>query len=143
MSKSLARENRARSPSKPLRPSTETDPQLFGVHLMTASFLTQHIGSHCTGAHHWPADAVFAVKYNLSTWPLGWMKEAHMEFFTSLEEFETWRSAKHEWARCEDNHVAFVVYEWDLGPQLRGDLSHDPGSVGLTHAEMNASALSL
>lgn len=99
------------------------------------TMIATHVEAHQTGGKDWPLDAEYAVKYNMSTWPCGWMKEASVEFFKSLDDLNAWIAHKHEWARCEDNYVAFTVYEWDLGPTLRTDLSHDQGNVGLTYEE--------
>lgn len=100
--------------------------------------IVKHLEAHRTGGKDWPTDAVFAVKYNMSTWPLGWQKEAYVEFFPTLEALEAWKAAKHDWALCEDNYVAYTVYEWDLGPNVRADLSHDQGNVGSTYEEKQA-----
>jgi hypothetical protein len=99
----------------------------------------KYLESHQTGGKNWPLDAEYAVKYNMSTWPLGWQKEANVEFFPTLEALEAWKAVKHDWALCEDNYVAYTVYEWDLSPNVRADLSHDQGNVGLTYKERQRS----
>lgn len=79
-----------------------------------------YIDSHKTGGKVWPNDAEFAVCYYLSTWPMGWLRESSMEFFTCRADLDTWIADKCEWAKCEDNYVAYQVYEWDLGPNKIG-----------------------
>lgn len=98
-----------------------------------------YLKSHQTGGKGWPVDAQFAAKYNMHTWPCGWQKEASVEFFSSLQELEEWKAHKNDWALCEDNHVAYTIYEWDLGPNLRADLSYGTNDVGRTYEEIRQS----
>ena len=92
--------------------------------------LTRHIESHSTLGQPWPNDATHAVVYRLSTWPVGWEKESTVTFFTSLDMFKAWLAEKQEWAKCEDNYVAYQGYEWDLGPKAMPDYCLNPTIVG-------------
>ena len=96
---------------------------------------TGYLQSHQTGGKDWPTDAVFAAVYRQSTWPCGWEKEANVSFFASKEKLDIWLANKAEWALSEDNEWAARVYEWDLGPFVRSDLSHNAGNSGLTFEE--------
>ena len=64
----------------------------------------------------WPNDAVFAVSYDVSTWPCGWSKESCVCFFPDAAALAAWHASMCEWAQLEDNHFRYVVYEWDWGP---------------------------
>jgi hypothetical protein len=97
--------------------------------------IQRHLDSHMTGGKDWPADAEFAVVYNHSTWPCGWGDESHVEFFTSEDDMQKWVARQHDWAKCEDNYVAYQVYEWDLGPQRRYDLAFCTGNLCMTYQE--------
>ncbi len=73
----------------------------------------------------WPDEATHAVRYNTSTWPLGWGNESRVEFFRSEEGWKQWKSRMAEWSKCEDNHVAYEAYMWDLGPCLVAGQNED------------------
>jgi hypothetical protein len=47
----------------------------------------------------------------------------------------TLRAAAASIAFC---NIFLAVYEWDLGPNVRADLSHDQGNVGSTYEEKQA-----
>lgn len=64
----------------------------------------------------WPHDAVYKLRYHMCTWPMGWEKECHEEFFTTREDLDAEIARKTEWALLEDNGISMHVYEWDLGP---------------------------
>lgn len=104
------------------------------------NLLANHIDSHKTAGKVWPDSAEYAVKYACSTWPCGWEKEASMTFFDNIEQLRDWIKIQHEWAKCEDNHVAYKTYQWDLGPQYIEQLSHNPSNVPWTYEERNPSA---
>jgi hypothetical protein len=91
-----------------------------------------------TGGIPWPDDAVFAVKYNMSTWPIGWGKEASVKFFPSEAELLEWMDSMQKWSRLEDNYAAWSVFEWNLGPNLRMDLDNKVSNVGYTYEEYHA-----
>lgn len=85
------------------------------VALMT--FLSAHLDSHRLYGRDWPATAQFAVAHRYSTWPLGWGRERFVDFFDTREQMDAWLKKQFEWAKLEDNHFAYQVYEWDLGPK--------------------------
>lgn len=87
------------------------------MHQTLGSALAAHVDSHRTYNTVWPDDAEFCVVYACSTWPCGFQRHANIKFFTSREELETWQTAQHKWAELEDNHVAYRVFTWDLGPR--------------------------
>ena len=86
------------------------------LNAVLTSQLAAHIDSHQTAGHAWPCNSSHAIVYKYSTWPCGWEKETTISFFTSEKGVEEWVHHQTEWARCEDNYVAFQVYFWDLGP---------------------------
>lgn len=64
----------------------------------------------------WPHDAVYKMRYHMKTWPMGWEKETHDQYFTTREELDAEIARKTEWAMLEDNGISMHIYEWDLGP---------------------------
>lgn len=96
--------------------------------------LNAHVDSHKTLGHAWPPSAQFALLNRQSTWPIGWSATQGLEFFDTKEQLDAKVASLHEWAKLEDNYVAYRVYEWDWGPQVRdeyneGNLRSDPDSV--------------
>lgn len=87
------------------------------------------------GGLDWPTDAVFAAKHRMSAWPTGWCDNAVVSFFVSLGALETFLARKAIWAKGQDNLVAIQVYEWNLGPVERADLSVNVAEVGTTLTE--------
>jgi len=96
--------------------------------LQISSAVADHLDSHRTAGHDWPADAEYAAVYSFSTWPCGF-QHAYIKFFKSLADFEQWVASYADWRRLEDNYMAYRVYEWNLGPVFRFDLSHSDGNV--------------
>ena len=86
------------------------------------STLTQHLATHIqthqTHGFTWPDTAEFCVVYNTSTWPCGWSDYNVVRFFDSAEEFKAWLVSNKKWSSYEDNHLAYMAWEWDLGPNL-------------------------
>lgn len=105
-----------------------------GVSPLVAA-IERYRGAHMTGGQHWPADAQFAVVYNHSTWPCGWEKESLVKFFVNEADLHSWIADQRDWAKCEDNYVAYQVYEWDLGPQRRDDLALRTDALCMTYEE--------
>lgn len=87
--------------------------------------LKAHIESHHTNGTAWPDDAVFAVVSRCSTWPCGWSDTSHVDFFDSRETMDKWMETQIGWAKCEDNYIAWMVYEWDLGPNHRPEFDRN------------------
>lgn len=100
-----------------------------------ATILRQHIDSHQTAGHDWPADAEFCVVYNTSTWPCGWGKESRVEFFPSKAKLETWFAEMREWSRLEDNYFAAQAYAWDFGPVLIEELTRNEWDLAPTYQQ--------
>lgn len=83
-----------------------------------ASIIEAHINSHLVAGHEWPDDAQYAVTYELRTWPCGWDTHTNVKFFPNAYELRAWYDSMNNWARLEDNDYRYVIYMWDLGPQL-------------------------
>lgn len=64
----------------------------------------------------WGPDDVYKTVTLCKTWPMGWEKHSHENYFTSKEELDAYVENYRDWALCEDNEVSIDVYEWDLGP---------------------------
>lgn len=69
----------------------------------------------------WPDDAMFKLQVRYRTWPCGWEKDFHDSYFTSQEELDQRLEELKDWALCEDNEASIKVWEWDLGPELKGE----------------------
>ena len=95
----------------------------------------RYFESHKTGGEEWPDSAEFAAKVCTHTWPMGWDSESTMKFFDSAEQLHNWMDSCAKWAKEEDNDIAYVIYEWDLGPKIRHDLSRDALIVSDTFSE--------
>jgi hypothetical protein len=88
------------------------------------TLLQRHLDAHQTAGIDWPADAQFAVLHAFSTWPSGFQKRAGIIFFPNKSELDTWMAARFKWAQLEDNHFAYRLFEWNLGPvELHGYLN--------------------
>lgn len=105
------------------------------MHQTIFDLLDKHIASHTTAAVAWPDDAEFCVVYNTSTWPCGWGKEAHVEFFKSQQELNAWVGKMRKWSRLEDNYYAFQAYRWDLGPRAIQGFACNTGNLGWTYEQ--------
>ena len=89
------------------------------VETAVALNLVDHVKSHQTYGKDWPADAVYALVYRLSTWPVGEDKDDTVAFFANAGELQTKVRELDEWAQLEDNNWRLVdLYMWDLGPVL-------------------------
>jgi acyl-ACP thioesterase len=42
---------------------------------------------------------------------------------------DAWMEKQRKWAMLEDNHIAWRVYEWDLGPQRLIELDRNADNV--------------
>ncbi len=91
--------------------------------------LIDHVDSHFHGGERWPDDAQFSAVWRTSTWPIGWSDMQHTDFFTDRASLEAWMAKQKKWAELEDNYIAWVVYEWDLGPQRLSELDRSSGNV--------------
>lgn len=91
--------------------------------------ISAHIDSHQTEGTDWPTSALFCAVSRTSTWPIGWSAHRFTEFFESMADLEAWKIKQHEWAKYEDNYIAYRIYEWDLGPTIRFDLSYNEFNV--------------
>ena len=75
--------------------------------------------AHQTGGKDWPVDAVYALVYRLSTWPVGEDREDTVAFFANAGELQAKVKELDAWAQLEDNFWRLVdLYMWDLGPVL-------------------------
>ena len=96
-----------------------------GINAQIMDALKAHIDTHHTNGEAWPDDAEYAVVYRTSTWPCGWSDLTHVSFFDSRDGLDKWMEAQRGWAKCEDNHIAWMVYQWDLGPNHRSEFDHN------------------
>lgn len=119
----------------PLKRRNSILAEVADVGASIAQALYNHMQSHDTAGHSWPDSAEFAVVHCESTWPCGWEQYSAVKFFDSRQELECWIEDKREWMQLEDNYAAWRVYEWDLGPQYRHELSHNEGNVRRTYRE--------
>lgn len=88
----------------------------------------EHVESHKTAGHAWPADAQFAAVYRHATWPFSW-GDSYIRFFANEAELHAWLAHKYRWSLYQGNRFAYQGYEWDLGPKLRPDLSVWEGNI--------------
>lgn len=93
------------------------------------TLLQKHIDSHQTAGHVWPDDAAFALRYRYHTWPCGWDREAHVQFFETRSQLDSKVQLLKEFAELEDNFVAYQAYEWDLGPKAVPEVAVNLGNL--------------
>lgn len=71
----------------------------------------------------WGPNDVFKVITRSHTWPMGWDKDDYTKYFETQEELDAHIASYREWAMCEDNQVTISIWEWDLGPAFKEQLS--------------------
>lgn len=63
----------------------------------------------------WPADAVYAMHYEVQAWPTN--ARRHVAYFRNTSEVKKFLRSQREFSRLEDNYYTPIRFErWDLGP---------------------------
>lgn len=101
--------------------------------------IRNHLDAHRTRGYDWPADAEFALVVRFSAWPVGWQPLAGVTFHTCRADFDKAVQRHLEFAKLEDNHVAYQGYKWELGPVKMPDVARDTEQLfAQTWAEYDA-----